>query len=56
MSWLLENINIGIYPDTTTVINLKLCMIVLVIELYLFIPLSVTFAIVQGHSNFEQFK
>ena len=42
MSGLVEKFNIGIYSDTTKVINVKLCMMVLVIELYLFIPLLVT--------------
>ena len=37
------------------VINVKIFMIVLVIELYLIMPLSVTLTIFQGHSNVEQF-
>ena len=39
---LFENVNIGIYSDTINVINVKLCMMVLLIEHYLFIPHSVT--------------
>ena len=35
--------------------NIKLCMIVLLIELYLFIPHSVTLALFQGHSNVKMF-
>ena len=33
----------------------EFCMMVLMIELYLFMPLSVTLSILQGHSNVEQF-
>ena len=51
LSGLVINFNIGIYSDTLTVINVKLCMMVLLIELYLFIPFSVTLTIFQGHSN-----
>ena len=47
VSGLVENFNVGI--------NVKLCIVLLLIELYLFIPLSVTFALLQGHSNIEQF-
>ena len=42
MFGLVENFNIGIYSNTINVIVVKLCMLVLLIELYLFIPLSVT--------------
>ena len=52
VSGLVESFNTGIYSDT---INVKFCMIVLLIELYLFIPLSVTLTIFQGHSTGEQF-
>ena len=60
---LVENINIRIYSDTINVINVKLCIMVLVklcmmvlfIELYLFIPFSLTLTIIQGHSNVEHF-
>ena len=34
-----ENFSIGIYSDAIDVINVKLCMMVLLIELYLFVPL-----------------
>ena len=37
-----ENFDIGIYSDTIYVINVKLCMMVLLIELYLFIPLPLS--------------
>ena len=36
---------------TQTALNVKLCLMVLLIELYLFIPLSVPLTIFQGHSN-----
>ena len=44
-----KNFKILIFSDTVNVINVKLCMMVLLIELYLFIPLSVTLTIFQGH-------
>ena len=43
-----KNFNIVILLDTINVINVKLCMMVL-IEFYLFIPLTVTLTIFQGH-------
>ena len=52
---LLKKFNIAIYSNTINVINVKLCMMVLLLALYLFIPLSVTLTIFQGHSNIEQF-
>ena len=51
---LFENVNIGIHSDTINVINVKLCTMVLLTELYLFIPLSVTLTVFQGRSNVEQ--
>ena len=51
---LVKNFNIRNFSDIINVINAKLCMMVLLIELYLFIPLSVTLAIFQGHSNVKQ--
>ena len=58
VSWLFENIYTGISSYTINVINVKLCIMVLVklcmmvlfIELYLFIPFSLTLTIIQGHS------
>ena len=55
VSWLVKNCN-TLISDTITVISVKLCMMVLLVELYLFIPLSVTFTIFQGHSSVKQFK
>ena len=40
VSGLVEKFNIGIFSDTINVINVKLCMMVLHIELYLFSTLS----------------
>ena len=55
MSGLVENVNTEIYSDTKNVINVKLCMVLIFIKLYLFIRLSVILIIFQGHSNVEQF-
>ena len=55
VSGLVENFNVWIHSDIINVINVKLYMIVLLIKLYLFMPLSVTLTIFQGHSNVEQF-
>ena len=41
MFGLVKNSNIKIFADTVKVINVKLCMMVLLVELYLLIPLSV---------------
>ena len=56
VSGLVENVNTGIFSDTVNVINAKLYMLLLLIELCLFIPLSVTLTIFQGHSNIEQIE
>ena len=55
MSGFVKNFNIGIYSDAIDAINVTFCMMVLLIELYLSIPLSVTWTIFQGHSSVEQF-
>ena len=55
VSGLVKNFNTGIYSNATNVINVKLCIVVPFIGLYLFIPLSVTLTILQGHSRVEQF-
>ena len=49
--WHGKNFNVAICLDITNVINVKLCMMVLLIELYLFIPLSVTLTTFQSHRN-----
>ena len=53
---LVKNFNIEIYSDTINVINVKFCMMVLLIEPFLFIPLSVTLTVFQGHSKVKQFQ
>ena len=55
VSGLVGNFNIWIYSDTVNVINVQLCMIVLLIEHYLFLPLSVTLTVFQRYSNVKQF-
>ena len=45
-----------IFSDTTNVINVQLCMMVLLTELYPSMPLSVTLCIFQGHSVSNDFK
>ena len=47
----LASFNIVIFSDTINVTNVKLCMMILHIELYLFITLSVTLTLFQGHST-----
>ena len=37
-----KNLNIVIFLNTINMINVKLCMMIVLIELYPFIPLSVT--------------
>ena len=56
VSGLFGNFNIAIFSDTINWINVKLCMKVLHIELYMFITCSVTLALFKGHSNLKQFK
>ena len=51
VSGIVENFNTGIFPDTVNVINVKLCMTVVLIELYLFIPFSKIFTILTGYRN-----
>ena len=48
-----KNFYIAIFSDTINLINVKLYMMVVLIELYPSIPLSVTLIIFQGHSNFK---
>ena len=55
VSELIEYFNIEIFSDTMNVINVKLRMMVPLVELSLFMPLSVTSTIFQVHSNVEQF-
>ena len=55
VSEFVKNYNMGICSDTINVMNVKSCMMVLLTEFYLLIPLSVILTIFQGHSNVEQF-
>ena len=55
VSGLVQNLNNGIYSDTINVINAKLCTMVPLIELYLFISPSVALTIFQGHGSVVQF-
>ena len=53
----LGDFNTEIFSDTINVMNaikVKLCTLVLHIELYLFITLSVTLVPFQGHSSVKQ--
>ena len=55
MSGLVKNFNLGNFSDTMNVINVRLCMVVLLSELYLFITLSMTLTLFQGFSCVKQF-
>ena len=55
MSGLVKNFKIWIFSDTINVINVKLCTMILLIELQLFIALSVTLTIFQDHSSVKEF-
>ena len=50
-----KNFDIASFLDAINVMIVKLFMMVLLIELYLFIQLSVTLAIFQGHRSVKQF-
>ena len=50
-----KHLNAAIFSDTINRINVKLRMMVVLIELYPFIPLSVTLVVFQGHSSVKQF-
>ena len=50
-----KKFNIAIFLHAVDVINVKLCVMVLLIELYLFIPLPVPMTVFEGHSIVEQF-
>ena len=45
------NFNVAIFSDTINMRNVKLCMLVVLIELNPFIQLSVTLIVCQSHSN-----
>ena len=56
MSGHVENFDNGIFSHTINVINVKLCVMVLHIELYLFITLSMALTSSQGHSSVKKFS
>ena len=49
-----KDFHVAIFSDTINLINANLCMMVLLAELYPFIPLSVTLIVFQGHSSVKQ--
>ena len=53
--WHGENFNVAIFSAAVKVINVKLCMMVLLVELYVFILHSMILTIFQGHSSVKQF-
>ena len=50
-----KNFDVAIFLDTINMIDVKLCVMVVLIELYLFIPLSLTLIVFQGQSSVKQF-
>ena len=50
-----KSFNIAIFLDTVNMINVKLGMVVVLTELYPFIPLSVTLIVYQSHISVKQF-
>ena len=54
--WIVKNLDVVIFSDTVNVTKVKLCTVVLPIELDLLIPLSVTLAVFQGHSSVKHFQ
>ena len=53
-----ENLNLAVLSETSKCGKclVKLCMRVLLIELYLFMPLTLTMTAAQSHSSTRQFK
>ena len=56
VSGFVKNFVTWIYSDNINVINVKLCLMVRLIEVYLFIPFSVTLTTFQDHTNIENFN
>ena len=50
-----KNFNVAIFSNTINMIDIKFCKMVIVTELYPFIPLSVTLIVFQGHSSVKHF-
>ena len=51
-----KSLTIGFSQTTINVINVKICVVVLHIELYLLVTLSVTLTLFQSHSSVKQTK
>ena len=51
-----KNCHVAMFADAKNIISVKLCMMVVLIELYPSIPLSVTWIVFQGHSSVRQFE
>ena len=51
-----KTVNVAIFSDTVKIINVKHCLMVGLILLYPFIPLSVTLITVQSHTSVKQFS
>ena len=54
--WRGKNFNVAIFLGIINVMYIKLCMMALLIELYPFMPLSVTLIVFQGHSSVKEFQ
>ena len=50
-----QNFNVVIFSDAINVVSFKLCMMILLTELYLFMPHSVILIIFQGLKSVNQF-
>ena len=50
-----KNFNVAIFSDTIKMINVKVFVMIVLIWLYRFTPLSVTWIVFQGHSSVEHF-
>ena len=50
-----KNFNVVIFWDSINILNVNFCMMVVLFELYLSMPLSVTLIVFQGHSSVKQF-
>ena len=51
-----KHFNTAIVSDTINMINAKFCMVVVLMELYQFIPLSLTSIVFQGYSSVKHFN
>ena len=51
-----KNFNAAIFSDTIKLINVKVCVMALDIDLLPFTPLSVTLIVVQGHNSVKKFN